>query len=147
VIITRDQQYAAVSRATREIQMLEDIAAAIDARPFSVPKRKHAGVVGFTDQMELLRPPYGGSRHLLVDSGLKLDVVDVKMPLRFPERLVKSTERRTSISGYESRGIQTCSEITPTLDQQEADDRLDTGQVDPAVIGRVLLVQTDFAHV
>jgi hypothetical protein len=73
--------------------VLEHVAAAIDARAFPVPHRKHAIDLGALEQVELLRAPHRGGGEVLVESGLEADVVALEMLAGLPRGLVHRTER------------------------------------------------------
>ena len=106
VVVAGDQQHAAVFGGAGKIHVFEYVAAAVDAWTFAVPHREHAVVFRFADQGDLLCTPHGGRSELLIDAGLKLDVMRVEMFARLPQRFVQPAQRRTAITGNKSRGVE-----------------------------------------
>ena len=143
VVVAGDEQHAAVLRRAGEIHVLEDVAAAVDARALAVPEGEHAVVVGVADEVHLLRAPDGGRGEFLVHARHELHVVRFEVRLRLPERLVEAAERAAAIPGHEARGVQAGRGVAAALGDQQADERLDAGEVDAAGRGLVLVVECD----
>ena len=88
MIVAHQGQHAAMFRRAREIDVAEDIAAAVDAWTLAVPEREDAVVFAFAAHLGLLRAPDGGRGEILVEARLKQDVVGVE------ERLGAAYARR-----------------------------------------------------
>src|SRR5262249_38424519 len=99
VVITRKQQNAAMARRAGRIPVLEDIARTVDARSLAVPHGKDAVILGAGEKPELLAAPDRGRRQILVDAGLKADVVFFDEFGGTPEGLVETAQRRAAIAG------------------------------------------------
>ena len=147
VVVARDQQHAAMLRSAREVHVLEHVAATVHAGSLAIPQGEHPVVIRFPDQVHLLRAPHGGGGEFFVDTGLEFDVMRFEMLGCLPQRLVESAQRRAAIAGDETGGIEPCRQITPALDQSQAHQRLDAGQINAPLIGSVLVGQCDFLHV
>ena len=146
MVVAGQHQHAAVLRRARVVRMLEDVAAAVDARTLAVPHREDAVVVRARVQVDLLRAPDRSRGEILVQPGLELDVGAIEELLRFPQRLVERAERRAAVAGNESRGVEAGQRVALALQDQESDEGLGAGQVDAAGIERVLVVDIDVAQ-
>ena len=146
VIVAGEHQHAAVLRRAGVVRVLEDVAAAVDARPLAVPHREHAVVLRARVEVHLLRAPDRGRREVLVQPGLELDVRALEELLRLPQRLVERAERRAAIAGDEARGVEAGERVALALQDQQPDERLRAGQVDAAGLERVLVVERNVAQ-
>src|SRR5207302_829796 len=125
--IAHQRQHAAVFRGAGEIGVAKDVAGAIDAGALAVPHGKDAIVLAFAAQLGLLRAPDGGRGHVLVDAGLKLDVVALKPLLRALELGVERAERRAAIAADIARGIEAGAAVALLLHQAQPHQRLKAG--------------------
>ena len=80
VVIAHERQHAAVLGGAGEIGVAEHVAGAVDAGTFAVPEAEHAVELAFPAQLGLLRAPQRGRGDILVDAGLKADVVAIEVP-------------------------------------------------------------------
>jgi len=92
VVVAGEDQHAAVLRSSGRVGVLEHVAAAVDPRPLAVPHGEHAVVLRVGIEVDLLRAPDRGGREVLIDARAKYDVVLVEEGLRFPQRLVETTD-------------------------------------------------------
>src|SRR5438067_944753 len=83
-------------------------------------------------EAELLTAPHRGRGHLLVDRRLEADLVALDKAPRTQEPLIEPAQGRPAIPGDETAGIETGGGITPPLHDRQADQRLRTGQINPA---------------
>ena len=90
MIITSNSEHTAELRSTGRVGMLDDIHTAIDARTFSIPHAKHTIVFGSLEQVDLLATPDRCRGKVFVYAWLKMNIVAIKVFLRFPYRLVDS---------------------------------------------------------
>ncbi len=123
------------------VGVFEGVAAAIDARALAVPHAEHAIVLGAGIEVDLLGAPQGGCRQVLIEAGLEFYVVLLDEALGLPQRLVETTERRAAIAGDVAAGIEPGCEIALALHHGQADQRLSAGQIDPAPVQQVFIVQ------
>ncbi len=75
MIVTQDQQDAAMVRRTRRISVAQRIARSVNAGPFSVPHGKDTVVLPLGVHTDLLGAHYSRGRQVLVDGGQEGDVV------------------------------------------------------------------------
>ncbi|MCY1399344.1 hypothetical protein D9M71_143960 [compost metagenome] len=98
VVVTGQQQDAAVGRYAGGVAVFEDVAAAIHTRALAVPHGEHAVVAGTGEQAGLLAAPTGGGGQFFVDAGLEVDVVFLEEGLGFPQALVEVAEGRAAVA-------------------------------------------------
>src|SRR6185503_14437015 len=127
VIVTRDRDDAAVARRSGRVAMLERVARAVDAGPLAVPHAEHAFVTSAREQVRLLGAPDRGGRKILVQTGLEADVRGVEVGRRAPQLAVEAAERRAAVAGDEARRVPAGEPVAIALRQQEAHERLQTG--------------------
>src|SRR5262245_38104304 len=106
MVVAHQRQHAAMTRCAGEISMAENVAGAVDARTLAVPEAEHAVEPALAAQLRLLRAPERGRGQIFIDAGLEFDVGGRKMARGAQELLVKSAQRRTTIAGDISRGIE-----------------------------------------
>ena len=82
VVVAHQREHAAVLRGAGEVGVAEDVAGAVDARPFAVPHAEDAVVFALAAHLGLLRAPDRGRREILVEAGLEDDVVRHRATLR-----------------------------------------------------------------
>ena len=146
VVVAGEHQHAAILGGAGRVGVLEHVAAAVHARALAVPDGEHAVILGVVEQIELLRAPDGGRRHVFVHAGLELDVVGLEVFLRFPQRLVQPAEGRAAVAGDEARGVEAGGEVALALQHGQAHQGLGAGEEDTAGIERVLVFQRDFVE-
>src|SRR3569623_822629 len=93
-------------RSAGHVGMLENIAAAVDTRSFSVPHRKHAVVLRTGEKIDLLRAPDAGCGHILVHTGLKPDPIRIQVRLSLDSGLIDAAQRRAAVAADEPRRVQ-----------------------------------------
>ena len=143
MVVTGEDEHAAVLGRARGIAVPEHVAAAVDAGALAVPDTDHAIIFGAGRQIELLRAPDRGRREVLVHAGLKLDVVLFEVFSRGEQLLVVAAQGRTAVAGDEACGIQARGAVAPDLRHRQADQRLDTGQKYVAGALGIFLIETD----
>src|SRR5262249_2787243 len=87
--------------------------------------------------------PDRGRGDVLVEAGLKADVVFVERALRADELLIEGTERGAAIAGDIARGVEAGAAVALLLHQAEAHDGLKAGDEDPALGEGVFVVERD----
>ena len=90
VVVTCHNQDATQGRSPRRIRVFKDIAAAVYPGPFAVPQAKNALVLRALKQIDLLRAPNRSRSKVLVDAGLKHDVVLLQTLSGFPKILIEA---------------------------------------------------------
>src|SRR5476649_1708251 len=141
MVVTGQDQYAAVLGGTGIVGVLEDVAAAVDAGALAVPDAENAVVFGAVIKMDLLGAPKGGRREVLVEAGLEFDVALLDELLGLPERLVEAAERGAAIAGDIAAGIEAGRQIPLPLHHRQPHQRLGTSQVYPTALDYILVVQ------
>ena len=84
MVVSGENEHAAVFRCSGGIGVLEYVAAPVHARPLAVPQGKHAVVFRVRVQIDLLRAPDRRRGEILVHAGLKADVEFLEMRFRAP---------------------------------------------------------------
>ena len=146
VVVTGQQQHAAMGRNARGIAVLEDVTGAVDARALAVPHGKHAVVFGAGKQVGLLAAPDCRRRQFLVEAGLKMDGVLLEEIARVPEALVQHAQWRAAVAGDEATGIQVLSLVALMLQHGQAGQRLGAGEVQMSGCEPVLVIQADLGQ-
>ena len=146
VVVAGEHEDAAVLAGARVVRVLEDVAAAVDARALAVPHGEDAVDLGARVQVELLGAPDRRGGEVLVEARLELDVRAVEELRGLPQRLVEAAQRGSAVAGDEAAGGEPRERVALALQDQEADQRLDAGEVDAARVERVLVVERDFAQ-
>ncbi|MNM86917.1 hypothetical protein D3C81_990860 [compost metagenome] len=141
MVVTGDRQHATELRGACRVRVAEHVAAAIDTRAFAVPHSEYAIVLGALENIDLLGPPHGGSGEVFVHAGLEQRVVLFEMVAGFPQSLVEATQRRAAVTRDEAGGVEASGEVSLTLHQRQAHQRLDAGQQDFSSLLDVLVVQ------
>ncbi len=121
VVVAHQRQHAAVFRCAGEIGVAEDVASAVDARTLAVPHAEDAVVLALTPKLRLLGAPERGGGEVLIEAGLKLDVVLVEIALGADELLVEGAQGRAAIARDEARGIEPGAAVALLLHQAEPD--------------------------
>jgi hypothetical protein len=120
VVVAGEHQHAAVLRGAGGVGVLEDVAAAIDARALAVPHREHTVVLCAGEEVQLLRAPDRGRGEVLVQPGLEPDVVALEVRARAPQRLVEAAERRAAVAGDEAGGVEPGALVAHALQHHQA---------------------------
>src|SRR5690606_394683 len=146
VVAGRDE-HAAVPRRPRRIAVLERVAGAIDARSLAVPEREHAVVARAGEEPRLLGAPDRRRGEVLVQARLEADTGRLEITLRAPELPVEAAERRAAVSRYVTCRRQSGAPIEVALREQQAHERLQSGDVQRAALAPVAFVEIlDSAH-
>ena len=124
MVVTHQREHAAILAGSGKIGVTEHVAATIDAGSLAVPDRKHAVVFAFAADFGLLCAPDRGRSEILVQTRHEFDVVRIEHALGAMHLLVDAAERRTAITGDQSRGIQPSETVARLLHEQQTHDRL-----------------------
>ena len=143
VVVAHQCDDAAVLRGAGQISVAENVARAIDTRPFAVPHAKHAIELALATQLSLLRTPQRGGGEFFVETGLELDVSGRELLSRPHELLIETAERRTPIAGQIACGFQPGGAVASLLHQAGADQRLIARHQDTALAEVVFVVEAD----
>src|SRR5437763_11403873 len=146
VVVAHERQHAAMLRGSGKVGVAKHVAGAVDARPLAVPHREHAIELALAAQLGLLGAPYGGGGQIFVEPGLEADVGGFEMALRADELLVEAAERRAAIAGDVAGGVEAGAAVARLLHEAEADQRLETGDEDPAVAEIELVLEADLVQ-
>ena len=139
VVVPHQRQHPALGGAAGQVRVAEGVAAAVHPRPLAVPDAEYAVVLAAVPQPHLLRPPDRRGRQVLVDAGLKDDVVlrqDAPGPLQLP---VKTAKGGAAVAGDVAGGVQPLGAVQLPLQQRQAHQCLGAGDVNPAFLGVLVL--------
>ncbi len=139
MVVAHQGEHAAMPRGTGEIDVAEHIAAAVDAGALAVPERENAVEAAFAAHFGLLRAPDGGRGQVLVEAGLKQDVVGFEDVSGANEIMIEAAERGTGIARDEPRRIQSGAAVERLLHEEEPRHGLRTGDIDPP-FGEVVFI-------
>ena len=143
VIVAGHGEHAALWHHAREVRMFEHVSGAVDAGRLAVPHAEDAIVQRAGKQVRLLAAPDGGGAQILIDRFLEHDIAGLEQLARPFGLLVQSAQRRAAIAGDETRGVQARPLVEATLVQQDAQQGLNPGDEDAAVLGDELVVEGD----
>ena len=152
MIVSGEDQHAAIGCGTRIAPVLQRVARTVHARTLAVPDAENTVISRIAEQADLLRTPNGGGAEILVDPRLEMDVMLFEQFGHLIERDVVSTERRPGVTRYEARSIEPCVDIALALHQRQADKRLRSRQehaprtLDVPVFEPILQIDTCFGH-
>ena len=141
MVVAGQHQHAAMLRGAGHVGMLEDVAAAIHARPLAVPHAEHAVVLRVREQVHLLRAPYAGGGQVFIDAGMKLDVMGIEIFLCLGGGLVDATERRATITGDEAGSVEAGAQVAFALQHRQPDHCLRASDEGAAALQGVLVVE------
>ena len=96
VIAAEHKDPAVLSRAG-VVRSLQGVAGAVDAWALAVPHAEDAVIVATADHVELLGPPHGRRRQLLVNAWPEVDVALAKPVVGPPQGQVQHPERRAAV--------------------------------------------------
>src|SRR3984893_9511514 len=143
VVVAHEREHPAIFRSAGEIRVSEHVAGAIDPRALAVPEAEHAVELALPAQLRLLRSPQRRGSDVLVDAGLKSDVIAIELALRPDELLVERAQRRAAVARHIARGVETCTPVALLLHHAEPDQRLKPGDEDAALAEIVLVFKGD----
>ena len=141
MVVAGQHQHTAVFGRAGIVRMLEDVAAAVDAGALAVPDAVDAIVLGAGIEMDLLGAPEGGRREVLVEAGLEFDMALLDEFLGLPQRLVEGAQGRAAIARDVATGVEPGGKVPLPLHQGQPTQRLGPGQIDPARLHYILVVQ------
>lgn len=141
-IVGRECQQCRVTRTATEIGVLEDVQAAVDTRALAVPDAGNAVVVGGEDLGHLAAPHCGGGQ-LLVQPRPEVNVEWFQVLAGAGQLQVVAAQWRAGIAADHDAGPKTRRTISLSLDQGQADQRLDARHERAARGKRVLVLQGD----
>ncbi len=120
VIITHNHQDATVLGGTGSMAVVQGIARAVYTGALAIPHGEHAidGTVGTL--ASLLGAHNHGGGQVFVNSGLETNLGLVQILLGLPHDHVHATQRRTTVAGDKTGGVQTVFFIQASLGQQHA---------------------------
>ena len=132
VIVSRDDEHAAVRRRAVRVAVLERIARAIDARPLAVPEREDAGDGAGGVAFDLLRSQDRGGREFFVDRWKEADALGLEQRRGAPHLLIDRAERRAAIPADIAGGLEAARAIERALHQRQPHEGLRPGEEDLA---------------
>ena len=143
VVVTGENQDAAMLGRAGEVAVAEHVAAAVDARALAVPHAEDAVVLVVAEQVELLGAPDGGGGEVFVDPRLELDLVLVEVLPGGRHGQVEPAQGRAAIAGDVAGGVEPGRRVALALHDRQAGQRLHAIEVNPALVCGVFVVQRD----
>jgi hypothetical protein len=143
VIVAQEQEHATLGIGAEQIAVADRVARAVDTGPLAVPDREDAVEAPLAGEVHLLGALAGGRGQILVDRRLVDDVVRVEQRAGRLELLIVGAQRRAAIAGDVARRVPSGAPIAPLLLERQANERLDAGQINPALLEPVLVVERD----
>jgi hypothetical protein len=143
VVVAAQRDGAAVFGGALVGGVLQHVARAVHAWALAVPEAKHAIEFRLRQHADLLAAPYGGGGQVLVDARLEVDGIFVEVLLGAPKRQVVAAERRAAIAGDESGSVQPGGAVPADLQDGQAHQGLNAGEIHPAIEAGVFVVQRD----
>ncbi len=142
MVVAGHRDDAAVAGGAGHVGVLEDVAAAVHARPLAVPDAEHAVVLlRVRVEVELLRAPDRGRAELLVDAGLEYDVVLGQVLPGRPQRLVVAAQRAAAVAADEAGGVEPGQQVALALQHRQPHQGLHAAHEGAAALQRVLVVE------
>ncbi len=126
---------------SRQIGMTENIAGAVHPRSLAIPDTEYAIVFRLAMQSDLLGTPQRSGSNILVDTGLKDDIVVLQVLASRPQLLVVRTKRTASIAGDIAGRVESGQSITHVLHDWQPHQCLGAGDKNAAFGNRVLVVE------
>ena len=123
--------------------MAQHVAGTVDARPLAVPDAEHAVELALAAQFRLLRAPQRGGGEILVQTGLKHDIVRLEHAFGALELIVEPAERRAAVAGDVAGGIEAGAAVALLLHQAHAHQRLIAGDEHPA-LGQIVFIREGY---
>ena len=82
-----------------------------------------------------------GGGHVLVDAGLKDDVVALQKPLGLPKLLIETAQGRAPVARDIAARIEALGLVALALQHGQADQGLGAGQKDPALLQGIFVIK------
>ena len=148
MIVSAQQQRAAVFVRPLEIRRLDRLAGTLDADALGIPQREHAIDARLAIPAELLRAAQAGRGELLVEAGLEADIMLGEDRFIGPQLRIERGDRRAAIAGDIAGRVQPRCLVPPRLVEQQTDDALQCGEHDAALALRIFVAECDdaFGH-
>jgi len=146
VVVTGEQQHAAMGCCAGQIAVFENVAGPVHARPLAVPHGEDALLLRVRKQVELLGAPDCGGGEVFVDGGAEDDVVAFEEALCARHLLVDGAQRGSAVAGHIGGRVEPCSLVALALHHRQAHQRLGAVQVNTPGFERVFVVEADLAQ-
>jgi hypothetical protein len=141
VVVSRDDEDAAMRRRAVGVAMFQRVTGPVDAGPLAVPEAEHANDRAVRIGLHLLRAEDGGRREILVDRRQEFDTRLFRQLAGAPHLQVDGAERRAAIAGNEAARVQSGGAIAARLVENDAHQCLRAGQEDTTAFQRVAVAQ------
>src|SRR6056297_499931 len=115
MVVAGYRQYPSVAGGAEGIGMLDDVHAAVNARPLAIPHAEDAIVFCALEKRGLLTAPDSSGGEILVDARLEQDIVPFEIGGRFPHGLIHATQRRSPVSRDKAGGVESGPVVALTL--------------------------------
>ncbi|CAM3608067.1 hypothetical protein BOFL111202_14705 [Bordetella flabilis] len=143
VVVAGHHQDSAMARRAGGVGMLEDVAAAVHARPLAVPHAEYAVIARAREQVHLLGAPYRRSGQVFVDAGLEDHVVGLQVLGRLPHVQVHAAQGGPAITRNKARCIQAGPHIPHALHHGQAHQCVDSAHPGAAGLQGIFVVELD----
>jgi hypothetical protein len=127
VIVTGDDEHAAVRRRPIGVAVLQRVAGPVDPGTLAVPHPENALRSLVRVGLDLLRAQHRCRRKVLVHRRQELDALILDQLLGAPELQVDAAERRAAIAGDEAGGLEPVGLVAACLIDCNTHQRLGSG--------------------
>src|SRR5579859_6959897 len=141
VIVSSNRKKPAFRCGALEVTQLEGFTGAIDTHSLAVPQAKHTLESRFSEPLELLSAAQGTHRQLLVQTGHEANVVCLEQLAGGPQGRVVDTQRRATVTGNITCGLQARGAIAARLLERQAHQGLVGGEEDSSAALRVFVIE------
>ena len=140
-VVAHDGERAAGARHADEVAVTERVGRAVEAGRLAVPHGQHAVVLRAGELAGELAAPRRRRAELLVQAGHVPDVVALDELAVAGELLVEAAERRALVARDHRPGHEAAAKVGAVLVEREADEALEAGEEDAALLEDVLVLE------
>ena len=141
MVVAAERQRRAVAARAGHIGVAEDVAGAVDARPFAVPDADHAVVLRLAQHVMDLAAQHRGGGDIFVHAGHEMDAMLLEQRGYARQGEVVSAERRSLVAGDKCGGVEIGQPVAPHLVHGQTHQGLHPGEVDGTGLLRVFVVK------
>ena len=139
MIVSREQERGAVFPGAGHVGVAENVARPVDAGTFSVPDAEDSVDLRFSGDFEDLAAHHGGRGQIFIQAGLEYDVMLVEHLTRAGELQIVAAQRTAFVARDKRAGVEAGTAIAAHLVHRQANQGLNSGEVDAATLDRVLV--------
>ena len=141
MVVAGDHQHAAVTPAAGGVGVDEGVTGAVDAGSFAVPHAENAVVLGAGIKLELLGPPDGRRRQILVQPGPENNMVFRQEGFGPGQGEIEAGDGRALVARDIARRIEPGRLVALALNDGQPHQGLEARHVGPAAVAGVFVVK------